>query len=842
MASPDFKALQDEVQKALVTTVKSANRIAAEDLAFQRTVNPSVADELDETTARLLGLSHKLLKSAAEVCGQGSVPELEDADDVDMHWRKIVDVLDNVLEKADRSIDEFTGVLKRKDAPTETTPNAKKPRTALASNMRNANMAKPQLEFERAIDNTSWKPVLSKKPNASVPLEESLAQDSAESGSKHPYEAEILAASYPERVYQKAEPILYHPVKSTTAKWVDTYEGVLEMLGELKKAKEIAVDLEHHDTRTYAGLLSLMQISTRDQDWIVDTLKPWRHQLEVLNEVFTDPKIVKVFHGAHMDMQWLQRDLGLYINGLFDTFFAAEILGYPQRSLAYLLKRFVDFDADKKYQMADWRIRPLPEEMFYYARSDTHYLLYIFDRIRNELLDASDRSKPETDIIQQVLQKSKELSLSRYEGLDFDPETGHGSRGWYGVLLKNPMPLSGKQFAAYRAIWKWRDDTARRLDESTGYVLPNAAIAEIARHMPPDAKALHSLIHGNSIIAKRNVGEIWAAFKKGRDEGDDSQSLLRFFQNDTSSSTTTRRATQKLAERAADVPDDVQSGKLDRSQLFGDVPISSKWEASLTSRPQGYVLLPWQRIMQEAGHKAPSTSEDVEMADKQPESAAPAAPAAPAQEEPDREFTLRSGLKRKQVEEEEEESDSSSEDEDEDDKDSSDVEEAIEIEDEEAKLERERKERKTAKLQRKAAKRAAKKAQAEAGGDEPEESSDAKTGRKSASASEPDFEGADKAEKKRKKLEKAERKAAKEAKKQAKAARKAEEEAAKAAAGAPEAFDYSNASSVLHAGRNAGGGVQKERFDPYSKTGEDGPKGARKAPPLHGNRSATFRK
>ncbi|CRK37946.1 hypothetical protein BN1708_020414, partial [Verticillium longisporum] len=92
--------------------------------------------------------------------------------------------------------------------------------------------------------------------------------------------------------------------------------------------------------------------------------------------------------------------------------------------------------------------------------------------------------------------------------------------------------------------------------------------------------------------------------------------------------------------------------------------------------------------------------------------------------------------------------------------------------------------------------------------------------------SEPDFEGADKAEKKRKKLEKAERKAAKEAKKQA-----------KAAAGAPEAFDYSNASSVLHAGRNAGGGVQKERFDPYSKTGEDGPKGARKAPPLHGNRS-----
>lgn len=58
-----------------------------------------------------------------------------------------------------------------------------------------------------------------------------------------------------------------------------------------------------------------------------------------------------------MDTIWLQRDLGLYVVGLFDTFHAANCLGYPVKSLAFLLKRFVDFDADKKYQRADWRIR-----------------------------------------------------------------------------------------------------------------------------------------------------------------------------------------------------------------------------------------------------------------------------------------------------------------------------------------------------------------------------------------------------------------------------------------------------------------------------------------------------
>lgn len=66
---------------------------------------------------------------------------------------------------------------------------------------------------------------------------------------------------------------------------------------------------------------------------------------------------LQVFHGAFMDIVWLQRDLGLYVVGLFDTHHACKALGYAGGSLAFLLKKFVNFDADKQYQMADWRIR-----------------------------------------------------------------------------------------------------------------------------------------------------------------------------------------------------------------------------------------------------------------------------------------------------------------------------------------------------------------------------------------------------------------------------------------------------------------------------------------------------
>lgn len=38
--------------------------------------------------------------------------------------------------------------------------------------------------------------------------------------------------------------------------------------------------------------------------------------------------------------------------------------------------------ADKRYQLADWRQRPLSPEMEAYARADTHYLLFIYDKMR----------------------------------------------------------------------------------------------------------------------------------------------------------------------------------------------------------------------------------------------------------------------------------------------------------------------------------------------------------------------------------------------------------------------------------------------------------------------------
>ncbi len=136
--------------------------------------------------------------------------------------------------------------------------------------------------------------------------------------------------------------------------------------------------------------------------------------------------------------------------------------------------------------------------MLYYARSDTHYLLYIYDMVRNQLVERSDlhASDPEKNLIESVLQKSKETSLLHYDIVPYESDSGLGNRGWFNALAKVTYPLNNEQFAVYKAVHKWRDDMARREDESVVFFIPQQALMEIAKIMPSDRRTLWSLFHG----------------------------------------------------------------------------------------------------------------------------------------------------------------------------------------------------------------------------------------------------------------------------------------------------------------------------------------------------------
>ncbi|KAL5050148.1 hypothetical protein BDW71DRAFT_174870 [Aspergillus fruticulosus] len=528
--SAGFAPFQERVQTSLMDVTRTVGALPVNDLNFHRTSNAKVSEGLDEESGRLLSLTSSLLK-AATAGTDISAPVLLDEDSIEDNWRGIVDVIDALLEKADACLDEFTGVIKKLNPSQDKDAETRSAATANANARKGqsfptiydygpSKIPKPQLQFEHQVDPTDtspFKPLLKTKPHAIETLEQSLTRPvDAHQGYRNPYETEIRAAKYPSSVYTASPPIDYLPFESTTATFVDTLDGVKEMLAELKSAREIAIDLEHHDVHSYHGLVSLMQISTREKDWVVDTLKPWREDLQMLNEVFADPNILKLFHGSSMDIIWLQRDLGLYVVGMFDTYHAANALNYPKKSLKYLLQKFVNFEADKQYQMADWRIRPLPSGMFNYARSDTHYLLYIYDNLRNELLA---NSTSEDNLVDYVLEKSKTEALQRYERPVYDAATGQGAGGWYDLMTRSPAILSSEQFAVLKAVHEWRDKVAREEDEGVQCVFPKHILFRVAQTMPQDLGTLFRTMSPMTPITKERAPDLLQVIKTAKVEG-----------------------------------------------------------------------------------------------------------------------------------------------------------------------------------------------------------------------------------------------------------------------------------------------------------------------------------
>jgi exosome complex exonuclease RRP6 len=183
----DFHSYHEKVTRSLVDIVKTGGQISNADLGFHRS-NDKVSRSLDQQNARLLRLTNKLLKAATQD-SPVKPPSLRDHEGVEDNWRGVVEVVDDMLEKADASLDEFTGAINRM-SPTHQdgaqTPSRQPAQALPASTPRQPIsrpvfptkvVQKPQTLFARKVDNFSsepFKPLLVAKPHCIISLEDSL--------------------------------------------------------------------------------------------------------------------------------------------------------------------------------------------------------------------------------------------------------------------------------------------------------------------------------------------------------------------------------------------------------------------------------------------------------------------------------------------------------------------------------------------------------------------------------------------------------------------------------------------------------------------------------------------
>lgn len=406
-----------------------------------------------------------------------------------LRYRAMVRAVDVALDRANEQLDKAQGIRDaslQDDGLQEKRSNGPRGGTFKSQGCVALDIPKPQLLFpDFPIDNSEAPFVPARDPAACAPRLsvadahlEALAKTNPSrpvsgdaAASWHPFSADIAAAT--ERMksapFDPSNKTLFVPLSEDSLHWIDTEEQLLDAAEKIRTASAIAVDLEHHSVRSFQGFTCLIQISTRSDDYIVDAIALRGSVRTALGSIFEDPSIVKVFHGGNSDVQWLERDFSVYVVNMFDTGQAARLLQFSSFSLAYLLKRFagVESQSKKKFQTADWRQRPLPEAMLAYARSDTHYLLYIFDRIQAELHQQGRLSA--------AWEKSAVVSRTRYVKETYDSNLP------LRLAAKHGLASDPRQLRILIELDKWRDQVARDEDESVGYVMSNRMLTQITR-------------------------------------------------------------------------------------------------------------------------------------------------------------------------------------------------------------------------------------------------------------------------------------------------------------------------------------------------------------------------
>ena len=233
--------------------------------------------------------------------------------------------------------------------------------------------------------------------------------------------------------------------------FIQTKDDLSALASKLSSASLLAFDCEMHNHRSYYGITCLMQLASDldDEVYLVDTLSCWDSINECLGGLFANPNILKVAHSAGGgDVDYLYRDFGIFICGLFDTFIAAKALGYKSLSLVALLERYeFPFVTQMKVGKqtvctSDWRLRPLNEAQLQYAVLDIKYLLPLCYALLSDLniksLQTNDLNNSGTSCI----------SSSEIEKDDDEMEGEDAEADWEGWGITNSSGVDGDTYAA----------------------------------------------------------------------------------------------------------------------------------------------------------------------------------------------------------------------------------------------------------------------------------------------------------------------------------------------------------------------------------------------------------
>lgn len=269
------------------------------------------------------------------------------------------------------------------------------------------------------------------------------------------------------------------------------------MVKELSGASVIALDVEsasslHH----YVNRVCVIQLAARGRVFVVDAI--CGIDLSPLGRILEDPAIEIIMHDTDFDLRSLDHDYGWHPRNLFDTLIAARLCGIKEFGLAKLLERYFGIRGSKKFQRADWTIRPLPRELVEYAAADVAELVRLRDVLAGEL-EGLGRMK------------WARAEFAQCEGKRFIPD----ERPLFARVKKARELCSGRDLAVLKELAELRDEIARALDLPLFMVVGDGPLVELARRPPATVAELVSRRGMHPACKKKYAGRFIDAVLKG---------------------------------------------------------------------------------------------------------------------------------------------------------------------------------------------------------------------------------------------------------------------------------------------------------------------------------------
>ena len=234
-----------------------------------------------------------------------------------------------------------------------------------------------------------------------------------------------------------------------------------------EQSSHVAVDTEFLREKTYNAKLCLVQLGIGEHQYCIDVIAI--EDLSILADLFSDQKILKLFHAARQDMEVLYQTLGVMPNPIFDTQLAAAFNGLDmQIGYSALVQHYLDIELPKSQARTDWTRRPLSAVQLAYAADDVAHLTALYEIGRGELESHGKSTWYEQEI-------EDYYEVDRYI---IDPAMAYKRLSGGGLKVAQQYTL--------KALAQWRESMAQQRDIPRTWVLRDDKLFDLAAQRPTD--------------------------------------------------------------------------------------------------------------------------------------------------------------------------------------------------------------------------------------------------------------------------------------------------------------------------------------------------------------------